>query len=128
MCRTTLLPVNAVHSNGSRLLVVQSKLVSMLLFRALKQVEMTHVGLLSVDLASLISLSSSLCADMTPCMSPLPQDGHLQDKSSPSLGLIQEETEVINSIMGNGVVDTSTGGLSQKIYTKIQSVSRSWGV
>lgn len=39
--------------------------------------------------------------DMTPCISPLPQDGHLQDKSSPSLGLIQEETEVINSIMGN---------------------------
>lgn len=75
---------------------------------------MTHVGLLSVNLASLISLSSSLCADMTPCMSPLPQDGHLQDKSSPSLGLIQEETEVINSIMGNGVVDTSTGALSQK--------------
>ena len=36
-------------------------------------------------------------------MSPLPQDGHLQDKSSPSLGLIQEETEVINSIMGNGI-------------------------
>ncbi|XP_037646974.1 next to BRCA1 gene 1 protein isoform X1 [Sebastes umbrosus] len=38
-------------------------------------------------------------ADMTPCMSPLPQEGHLQDKSSPSLGLIQEETEAINSIM-----------------------------
>lgn len=36
-------------------------------------------------------------------MSPLPQDGHLQDKTSPSLGLIQEETEVINSIMGNGI-------------------------
>lgn len=43
---------------------------------------------------------SSLHVDMTPCMSPLPQDGHLQDKGSPSLGLIQEETEVINSIMG----------------------------
>ncbi|KAM3597924.1 uncharacterized protein V6R79_011256 [Siganus canaliculatus] len=41
-------------------------------------------------------------ADMTPCMSPLAQDGPLLDKSSPSLGLIQEETEVINSIMGNG--------------------------
>ncbi|XP_068606152.1 next to BRCA1 gene 1 protein [Brachionichthys hirsutus] len=38
-------------------------------------------------------------ADMTPCMSPLPQDSQLQDKSSPSLGLIQEETEAINSIM-----------------------------
>ncbi|KAA8585751.1 hypothetical protein FQN60_004445, partial [Etheostoma spectabile] len=36
---------------------------------------------------------------MTPCMSPLPRHGPLQDKSSPSLGLIQEETEVINSIM-----------------------------
>uniref|UniRef100_A0A669E9D0 NBR1 autophagy cargo receptor b n=1 Tax=Oreochromis niloticus TaxID=8128 RepID=A0A669E9D0_ORENI len=42
-------------------------------------------------------------ADMTPCMSPLSQDGPLLDKGSPSLGLIQEETEVINSIMGNGV-------------------------
>lgn len=40
------------------------------------------------------------CAEMTPCMSPLPPDGHLQDKSSPSPGLIQEVTEVINSIMG----------------------------
>ncbi|XP_011601832.2 next to BRCA1 gene 1 protein isoform X1 [Takifugu rubripes] len=38
-------------------------------------------------------------ADRTPCISPLPQDGVLQDKGSPSLGLIQEETEVINSIM-----------------------------
>jgi len=49
------------------------------------------------------SLMSFIRSDMTPCMSPLPQDGHLQDKSSPSLGLIQEETEVINSIMGKGV-------------------------
>uniref|UniRef100_H3CF10 NBR1 autophagy cargo receptor b n=1 Tax=Tetraodon nigroviridis TaxID=99883 RepID=H3CF10_TETNG len=32
-------------------------------------------------------------ADRTPCISPLPQDGHLQDKGSPSLGLIQEESE-----------------------------------
>lgn len=48
-------------------------------------------------------LSSSLWADRTPCISPLPQDGHLQDKGSPSLGLIQEETEVINSIMGKSV-------------------------
>lgn len=40
---------------------------------------------------------------MTPCMSPLSQDGPLLDKGSPSLGLIQEETEVINSIMGNEV-------------------------
>ncbi|KAI4822707.1 hypothetical protein KUCAC02_008238, partial [Chaenocephalus aceratus] len=45
------------------------------------------------------SVPNNTPADMTPCMSPLPQDGHLQDKSSPSLGLIQEETEVINSIM-----------------------------
>uniref|UniRef100_A0A3Q0SRA1 NBR1 autophagy cargo receptor b n=1 Tax=Amphilophus citrinellus TaxID=61819 RepID=A0A3Q0SRA1_AMPCI len=41
---------------------------------------------------------------MTPCMSPLPQDGHLQDKGNPSLGLIQEETEVINpGAEGGGV-------------------------
>uniref|UniRef100_A0A669F215 NBR1 autophagy cargo receptor b n=1 Tax=Oreochromis niloticus TaxID=8128 RepID=A0A669F215_ORENI len=33
-------------------------------------------------------------ADMTPCMSPLSQDGPLLDKGSPSLGLIQEETEI----------------------------------
>ncbi|XP_049416143.1 next to BRCA1 gene 1 protein isoform X6 [Epinephelus fuscoguttatus] len=45
------------------------------------------------------SVPNNTPADMTPCMSPLPQDVHLQDKSSPSLGLIQEETEVINSIM-----------------------------
>ena len=55
------------------------------------------------DQQTWIQLSSSLPPDMTPCMSPLPQDGHLQEKGSPSLGLIQEETEVINSIMGNGV-------------------------
>lgn len=45
------------------------------------------------------SVPNNTPADITPCMSPLPQDGHLQDKSSASLGLIQEETEVINSIM-----------------------------
>ncbi|XP_053298752.1 next to BRCA1 gene 1 protein isoform X2 [Pleuronectes platessa] len=45
------------------------------------------------------SVPNNTPADMTPCISPLPQDGHLQDKSSPSLGLIREETEVINSIM-----------------------------
>ncbi|XP_022620644.1 next to BRCA1 gene 1 protein-like isoform X6 [Seriola dumerili] len=51
-------------------------------------------------------------ADMTPCMSPLPQNGHLQHKSSPSLGLIQEETEVINSIMEvpHGTVSEAEGG------------------
>lgn len=57
---------------------------------------MTHIELLSVT-----DTRHFLSADITPCISPLPQDGHLQDKSSPSLGLIQEETEVINSIMGN---------------------------
>ncbi|XP_034567946.1 next to BRCA1 gene 1 protein isoform X2 [Notolabrus celidotus] len=45
------------------------------------------------------SVPNNTPADMTPCMSPLPQDGTVQDKSSPSLGLIQEETEAINSIM-----------------------------
>ncbi|XP_036946355.1 next to BRCA1 gene 1 protein isoform X1 [Acanthopagrus latus] len=45
------------------------------------------------------SVPNNTPADMTPCMSPLPQDVHLQEKGSPSLGLIQEETEVINSIM-----------------------------
>ncbi|XP_074552501.1 next to BRCA1 gene 1 protein isoform X2 [Halichoeres trimaculatus] len=45
------------------------------------------------------SVPNNTPAHVTPCMSPLPQDGHLQDKSSPSLGLIQEETEAINSIM-----------------------------
>ncbi|XP_068580852.1 next to BRCA1 gene 1 protein isoform X2 [Cebidichthys violaceus] len=45
------------------------------------------------------SVPNNTPADMTPCMSPLPQEGHLQDKGSPSLALIQEETEVINSIM-----------------------------
>ncbi|KAI3360341.1 hypothetical protein L3Q82_014656 [Scortum barcoo] len=46
------------------------------------------------------SVPNNTPAAMTLCMSPLPQDGYLQDKSSPSLGLIQEESEVINSIMG----------------------------
>ncbi|XP_071357608.1 next to BRCA1 gene 1 protein isoform X2 [Trachinotus anak] len=57
------------------------------------------------------SVPSNTPADMTPCMSPLPQDGHLQHKSSPSLGLIQEETEVINSIMDvpHGVVPEAEG-------------------
>lgn len=45
------------------------------------------------------SVPNNTPADITPCISPLPEDCHLQDKSSPSLGLIQEETEVINSIM-----------------------------
>lgn len=49
--------------------------------------------------------TSVILADRTPCISPLPQDGHLQDKSSPSLGLIQEESEVINSIMGKSVAN-----------------------
>ncbi|XP_028267811.1 next to BRCA1 gene 1 protein isoform X2 [Parambassis ranga] len=51
-------------------------------------------------------------ADMTPCISPLPQEGHLQDKGSPSLGLIQEETEVINSIMdvSHGAAAGAEGG------------------
>ncbi|KAL3987763.1 hypothetical protein ACER0C_014878 [Sarotherodon galilaeus] len=51
-------------------------------------------------------------ADMTPCMSPLSQDGPLLDKGSPSLGLIQEETEVINSIMDvpHGVGPGAEGG------------------
>ncbi|XP_034045620.1 next to BRCA1 gene 1 protein-like isoform X2 [Thalassophryne amazonica] len=45
------------------------------------------------------SVPNNTPADMTPCMSPLPHDSPLQDKSNSSLGLIQEETEVINSIM-----------------------------
>ncbi|XP_034751132.1 next to BRCA1 gene 1 protein isoform X4 [Etheostoma cragini] len=45
------------------------------------------------------SVPNNTPADMTPCISPLPRHGPLQDKSSPSLGLIQEESEVINSIM-----------------------------
>uniref|UniRef100_A0A3B4X1R6 NBR1 autophagy cargo receptor b n=1 Tax=Seriola lalandi dorsalis TaxID=1841481 RepID=A0A3B4X1R6_SERLL len=58
------------------------------------------------------SVPNNTPADMTPCMSPLPQNGHLQHKSSPSLGLIQEETEVINSIMEvpHGTVSEAEGG------------------
>ncbi|XP_070703857.1 next to BRCA1 gene 1 protein [Pempheris klunzingeri] len=58
------------------------------------------------------SVPNNTPADMTPCMSPLPQDGHLQDKSSPSLGLIQEETEAINSIMDvpHGAGSAAEGG------------------
>lgn len=38
--------------------------------------------------------------DITPCISPLPHDGPLQEK--PTLGLIQEETEAqgVSSILG----------------------------
>ncbi|XP_030581381.1 next to BRCA1 gene 1 protein [Archocentrus centrarchus] len=58
------------------------------------------------------SVPNNTPADMTPCMSPLSQDGHLQDKGNPSLGLIQEETEVINSIMDvpHGVGPGAEGG------------------
>ncbi|XP_028311595.1 next to BRCA1 gene 1 protein isoform X2 [Gouania willdenowi] len=45
------------------------------------------------------SVPNNTPADMTPCMSPLPQDGHMQEKSSTPLGLIQEETEIINNII-----------------------------
>lgn len=45
-------------------------------------------------------------ADMTPCMSPLPHEGLLQDK--PSLALIQEEAEAqgVKSILGKGRITT----------------------
>ncbi|XP_040927713.1 next to BRCA1 gene 1 protein isoform X2 [Betta splendens] len=58
------------------------------------------------------SVPNNTPADITPCMSPLPQDAHVQDKSSPSLGLIQEETEVINSIMDipHGSASGTEGG------------------
>ncbi|XP_031733805.1 next to BRCA1 gene 1 protein isoform X1 [Anarrhichthys ocellatus] len=58
------------------------------------------------------SVPNNTPADVTPCMSPLPQEGHLQDKGSPSLALIQEETEVINSIMDvpHGVGSGAEGG------------------
>ncbi|XP_029996569.1 next to BRCA1 gene 1 protein isoform X6 [Sphaeramia orbicularis] len=58
------------------------------------------------------SVPNNTPADMTPCMSPLPQDCHLQDKGSPSLGLIREETEVINSIMDvpHGAGSAGEGG------------------
>ena len=40
---------------------------------------------------------------MTPCMSPLPHEGPLQEK--PSLALIQEEAEAqgVKSILGKGI-------------------------
>ncbi|KAM6914506.1 next to BRCA1 gene 1 protein isoform 2-T2 [Lycodopsis pacificus] len=58
------------------------------------------------------SVPNNTPADVTPCMSPLPQEGHLQDKGSPSLALIREETEVINSIMDvpHGVGSGAEGG------------------
>uniref|UniRef100_A0A672FTQ1 NBR1 autophagy cargo receptor b n=2 Tax=Salarias fasciatus TaxID=181472 RepID=A0A672FTQ1_SALFA len=58
------------------------------------------------------SVPNNTPADMTPCMSPLPQDGPALDKSSPSLGLIQEETEAITSIMDvpHGAGPAAEGG------------------
>ncbi|XP_024147300.1 next to BRCA1 gene 1 protein isoform X2 [Oryzias melastigma] len=47
------------------------------------------------------SVPNNTPVDVTPCMSPLPQDGHLLDKNSPSLDLIQEETECIGTITGS---------------------------
>ncbi|XP_049924418.1 next to BRCA1 gene 1 protein isoform X5 [Epinephelus moara] len=66
------------------------------------------------------SVPNNTPADMTPCMSPLPQDVHLQDKSSPSLGLIQEETDVINSIM---VVRPAAHGGSSSSCVKSKTVT-----
>uniref|UniRef100_A0A665TXT6 Next to BRCA1 gene 1 protein-like n=1 Tax=Echeneis naucrates TaxID=173247 RepID=A0A665TXT6_ECHNA len=58
------------------------------------------------------SVPSKIPAEMTHCTTPPSQDGHLQQKSSPSLGLIQEETEVINTIMeaSHGSVSETEGG------------------
>nr|XP_040046038.1 next to BRCA1 gene 1 protein isoform X2 [Gasterosteus aculeatus aculeatus] len=58
------------------------------------------------------SVPNNTPADMTPCMSPVHQDGLLQDKGSPSLALIQEETEVNNSIMDapHGAGPAAEGG------------------
>ncbi|XP_076015547.1 next to BRCA1 gene 1 protein [Genypterus blacodes] len=58
------------------------------------------------------SVPNNTPADMTPCMSPLPHDGPLQDQASPSLALIQEETEVVNSIMDvpHGSASGAEGG------------------
>ncbi|XP_041857066.1 next to BRCA1 gene 1 protein [Melanotaenia boesemani] len=66
---------------------------------------LTAQDLLSFELLDINIVQELECvpnntpADVTPCMSPLPQDGHPLDTRSPSLGLIQEEAEVINSIM-----------------------------
>ncbi|XP_061557531.1 next to BRCA1 gene 1 protein isoform X2 [Phycodurus eques] len=56
------------------------------------------------------SVPNNTPADMTPCISPLPQDGHQKEKSSPSLGLIQEETEIINSIMEDSGIPAQEEG------------------
>uniref|UniRef100_A0A3P9MF25 NBR1 autophagy cargo receptor b n=1 Tax=Oryzias latipes TaxID=8090 RepID=A0A3P9MF25_ORYLA len=48
------------------------------------------------------SVPNNTPVDVTPCMSPLPQDGHLLDKNSPCLDLIQEETEGSGAITASG--------------------------
>ncbi|XP_077474877.1 next to BRCA1 gene 1 protein isoform X5 [Stigmatopora argus] len=45
------------------------------------------------------SVPNNTPAEVTSCISPLPQDVYALDKGSPTLELIQEETEVINGIM-----------------------------
>uniref|UniRef100_A0A3P8VY75 NBR1 autophagy cargo receptor b n=1 Tax=Cynoglossus semilaevis TaxID=244447 RepID=A0A3P8VY75_CYNSE len=71
------------------------------------------------------SVPNNTPADITPCISPLPQDGPLQEKSSPPLGLIQEETEAINSIMvghpaaqGSSASSSSSSSSSPCVKTK----------
>ncbi|KAG7220136.1 hypothetical protein INR49_001012 [Caranx melampygus] len=50
------------------------------------------------------SVPNNTPADMAPCMSS--QGGHLQHKSSSSLALIQEETEVINNVPRGAVSES----------------------
>nr|XP_020499865.1 next to BRCA1 gene 1 protein-like isoform X1 [Labrus bergylta] len=54
------------------------------------------------DLLSFELLDINIVQELESAPNNTHADGHLQDKSSPSLGLIQEEAEAINSIMSNG--------------------------
>lgn len=51
------------------------------------------------DLLSFELLDINIVQELESVPNNAPADGHLQDKSNPSLGLIQEESEAINSIM-----------------------------
>ncbi|XP_057716715.1 next to BRCA1 gene 1 protein isoform X2 [Corythoichthys intestinalis] len=63
------------------------------------------------DLLSFELLDINIVQELESVPNNTPADGHMQDKGSPSLGLIQEESEVINSIMD---VSHEVGSLAEE--------------
>ncbi|XP_062841004.1 next to BRCA1 gene 1 protein isoform X2 [Trichomycterus rosablanca] len=70
------------------------------------------------------SVPNNTPADITPCISPLPHDALLQDKSA--LGLIQEETEAqaVNSILDVAQTPSESGGVPAQEKGEDDVISR----